>query len=415
MRTLFVNIKSLVASLETPLHPLRGKALQQLEQMNHAWLLCENGKIVDFGSDDTYSTLASERTIDCTGRFIVPAFVDSHTHIVFAATRENEFVDKINGLSYEEIAQRGGGILNSSKRLQQCTEEQLFLDAKVRALHLIEQGTGALEIKSGYGLTVVDELKMLRVIARLKKELPIPVRATFLGAHAYPQEFRQHHEGYINLIINEMLPIIAEEKLADYIDVFCDKGFFSMDESNKILAAASKYGLKPKIHGNELGLTGGVQVAINNDAISVDHLEEVGEEEIKLLAQSSLIATVLPGTSFFLGIPYAPARRLVDAGAALCIASDYNPGTSPNGRMSFLLSLACIKMKLLPEEALNACTINAAFALELQNEVGSISKGKRANFILTKPMHSLALMPYTFGEDMIECVYINGVKIAKSM
>ncbi len=411
MRNLFINIKSLCAGVDKPVTALRGKELAQLPLIQNAWLLCEKGRILDFGSGDGYMDMASDQIIDCSGRFILPTFVDSHTHIVFAATRENEFVDKINGLSYEQIAQRGGGILNSARRLQQTSESQLFEEAYLRALQLMKQGTGAIEIKSGYGLTVKDELKMLRVIAKLKQELPIPVKATFLGAHAYPLEFKENHEGYIDLIINEMLPNIAVEKLADYIDVFCEKGFFSITETNKILSAASKYGLKPRIHGNELGLTGGVQVAIKNKAITVDHLEEVGEEEIILLAQANTIATVLPGTSFFLGIPYAPARKLVDAGAALCIASDYNPGTSPNGRMSFLISLACIKMKLLPEEAFNSSTLNAAFALELQEEVGSIARGKRANFILTKPMHSLALLPYTFGEDIIDRVYINGAKI----
>lgn len=407
MRTLFINIKTLFASEDKPLKSLRGKDLSNINTLHNAWLLCENGVISSFGLMENMGNLNAEETVDCTGKLMLPAFVDSHTHIVFAATRESEFVDKINGLTYEEIAQRGGGILNSAKRLQNTSEDQLYTDAYARALQLMKQGTGAIEIKSGYGLTVIDEIKMLRVIARLKASLPIPVKATFLGAHAFPQEFKQHHEGYIQQIISEMLPIIGAEHLADYVDVFCDKGFFSVEETAQILNAAKQYQLKPRIHGNELGITGGVQVAIAHHALSVDHLEEIGQEEIALLSNSETMATVLPGTSFFLGIPYAPARKLVDAGAALCIASDYNPGTCPNGRMSFLLSLACIKMKLLPEEALNACTINAAFALELQDEVGSISPGKRANLILTKPIDSLARIPYTFGEDMISQVFIN--------
>ncbi len=407
MRTLFINIKTLYANKENPLKPLRGKALRNINSLHNAWVLCENGIISSFGLMENLENMNAEESIDCNGKLMLPAFVDSHTHIVFAATRESEFVDKINGLTYEEIAQRGGGILNSAKRLQNSSEDQLYTDAFARALQLMKQGTGAIEIKSGYGLTISDEIKMLRVIARLKDSLPIPVKATFLGAHAFPQEFKQNHEGYIQQIISEMLPIIGAEHLADYVDVFCDKGFFSVEETARILDAAKKYQLKPRIHGNELGITGGVQVAIAHKALSVDHLEEIGPEEIELLSNSETIATVLPGTSFFLGIPYAPARKLVDAGAALCIASDYNPGTCPNGRMSFLLSLACIKMKLLPEEALNACTINAAFALELQEEVGSISPGKRANLILTNPMDSLARIPYTFGEDMISQVYIN--------
>jgi imidazolonepropionase len=410
MRILFIHIKSLFATDALISKPLRGKALKEHGEIHDAWLFCENGIIADFGTGDGFINLRAEEVVDCSGKIILPAFVDCHTHIVFAATRETEFVDRISGLSYSEIAQRGGGILNSAKMLQQCSEQELYNDAFARASKQIQQGTGAMEIKSGYGLTVKDELKMLRVIARLKQNLPIPVKATFLGAHAYPHAFQQDHDGYIKLIIDEMLPNIAAEKLADYIDVFCDKGFFTVAETSRILEAGAKYGLRPKIHGNELGITGGVQVAIQHNAISVDHLEEVGEEEIYLLSQSDTIATVLPGTSFFLGIPYAPARKLADAGAALCIATDYNPGSSPNGRMSFMISLACIKMKLLPQEAINACTVNAAFALEMNNIVGSITKGKKANFILTKPMNSIAVLPYMFGEDVIESVYINGEK-----
>ena len=411
MRVLFINIKSLVARQESLSSPLRGKLMQHLPVLNNSWLYCEKGMISDFGTGNGYMDIQVDEIIDCTGKFVLPSFIDSHTHIVFAATREAEFVDRINGLTYEEIAQKGGGILNSAVMLQKQTEQDLYEASHTRACRQIQQGTGAIEIKSGYGLTVKDELKMLRVIATLKQNLPIPIKATFLGAHAFPMEYKQDHEGYIKLIIEEMLPNIAAEGLADYIDVFCDRGFFSVSETGRILEAGAKYGLKPKIHGNELGRTGGVQVAIQHQAVSVDHLEEIGEDEINLLTQVETIATVLPGTSFFLGIPYAPARKLVDAGAALCIATDFNPGSSPNGRMSFMLSLACIKMKLLPEEAFNACTINAACALELQHELGSISKGKLANFIITKPINSIAVLPYMFGEDIIDAVYINGKKV----
>ncbi len=411
MRHLFINIAVLYARTDAPTKPLRKMSMRELPEIKDAWLYCADGIIIDFGSGEDYKNFEADKVTDCTGKSMLPAFVDSHTHIVFAATREGEFVDRINGLSYEEIAQRGGGILNSARMLQQCSEDQLYQNAFARAMNQIRQGTGAMEIKSGYGLTLEDELKMLQVIARLKTNLPIPVKATFLGAHAYPLEFKQNHEGYIKLIIDQMLPAITEEKLADFIDVFCDKGFFTTDESSRILEAGARYGLKPKIHGNELGITGGVQVAISHHAISVDHLEEIGAEEINLLSNASTIATVLPGTSFFLGLPYAPARKLIDAGAALCIASDFNPGSSPNGRMSYMISLACIKMKLLPEEAINACTVNASFALELQDEAGSISKNKRANLILTKTISSLAVIPYMFGEDMIDSVYINGIKV----
>jgi imidazolonepropionase len=411
MRSLFHSIRELYTDPGSMKSPLRGKDLARTSILKNAWLITENGMILGFGSDTFPLDLNYDEEHDCSGRIIFPAFVDSHTHIVFAATREMEFRDRINGLSYEEIGKRGGGILNSAMKLQTCTEEELYESAFERAMDQVKQGTGALEIKSGYGLTVKDELKMLRVIARLKQSLPIPVKATFLGAHAFPAEFKDNHEGYLRLIIDEMLPNIAAEKLADYIDVFCDRGYFNPDETGRILEAGAAHGLKPKIHANELDISGGVQAGISHNAISVDHLERVGENEIKLLGKSSTIATVLPGTSFFLGIPYAPARSLIEAGAALCIASDYNPGSSPNGRMSFMLSLACIKMKLLPEEALNAATINAACALELQENYGSIAIGKKASFIITKPISSLAVIPYMFGMDMIESVYSAGKKV----
>jgi imidazolonepropionase len=411
MKILFHSIGELYTDPHYLVKPLRGKELAYTAILKNAWLVIDEGLIQDFGAGTIPVDLNFNEQVDCSGRIIFPAYIDSHTHIVFAATREMEFTDRISGMTYEEIGKRGGGILNSARKLQACTEDELFEAAFERAIQQIKQGTGALEIKSGYGLTVKDELKMLRVIARLKEKLPVPVKSSFLGAHAYPSEFKENHEGYIRLIIDEMLPNIAAEKLADYIDVFCDRGYFNPDETGRILKAGAKYGLKPKIHANELDVSGGVQAGVNHNALTVDHLEQVGENEIKILSQSSTLATVLPGTSFFLGIPYAPARRLVDAGAALCLASDYNPGSSPNGRMSFILSLACIKMKLLPEEALNAATINAACAIELQDNYGSIAKGKSAGFIVSKPVTSLAVIPYTFGMDLIESVYIKGKKV----
>jgi imidazolonepropionase len=345
---------------------------------------------------------------DCDGALVLPSFIDSHTHIVFAASREEEFVMRIKGKSYEEIAAAGGGILNSAAKLQKMSEDDLFEEAFFRLRKLMSWGTGAIEIKSGYGLTVADELKMLRVIKRLKASVSIPVKATFLGAHAFPLAYKQNRSGYINLIIHEMLPQIAAEGLADYIDVFCDQGFFTPEETSELLIAAMQYGLKPKIHGNELGYTGGVQTAVKHNALSVDHLEYTGDAEIEALLNSNTMPVALPGCSFFLGIPYAPARKMIDAGLPVCLASDYNPGSTPNGRMGFVLSLACTQMKLTPEEAMNALTINAAYALELSHEFGSITKGKRANLVITKKVNSLAYLPYSFGEDLVENVLVDG-------
>lgn len=411
MQTLYHSIQFLITGHPDAKSPIRGRNMLEGNRLENAWLLCRDGKIAALGTMPFPEAFGTGKQVDCSGKIVLPTYVDSHTHIVFAATREEEFVDRIQGMSYEEIAARGGGILNSARRLQAASEEQLYEAAYARALSMMSQGTGALEIKSGYGLTPETELKMLRVIARLKKALPIPVKATFLGAHAFPAEFKTNHEGYIHSLLNGMLPAIANEQLADYIDVFCDRGFFSPDETSRILEAGAHYGLKAKIHGNEMGLTGGVQVAVKHKALSVDHLEHLGDEELELLGTSQTIATVLPGTSFFLGIPYAPARQLIDSGAAVAIASDHNPGSSPNGRMGFMLSLACIKMKLLPQEALNACTVNAAFALELASEAGSIGAGRPANFIITKQVTSFSVIPYMFGQDMIDSVIINDKKI----
>ncbi len=411
---LIKNIKGLVGIDDGNILKKSGAEMSQLTIIENAFLLLEDGKIKDFGSmNSSQFSVNSEpstdnKTIDATGKFVLPSFVDSHTHLVFAASREEEFVMRIKGKSYEEIAEAGGGILNSAKKLQAMSEDELFESALLRLNEMMSFGTGAVEIKSGYGLTVNDELKMLRVIKRLKKVSPITIKATFLGAHAIPPEYKQNRNGYIDLIINEMLPQIAEEKLADYCDVFCDQGFFTVDETDKILNAASKFGLRAKIHGNELGQTGGVQVAVKNNALSVDHLEFAGDEEIDCLKNSETMPVALPNCSFFLGLPYTPARKMIDAGLPVCFATDYNPGSSPNPRMSFIVSLACTQMKLTPEEAINATTINGAFALELSKTHGSIAKGKVANVFITKQIPSLAYIPYSFGVDLVEQVIIGG-------
>jgi len=381
--------------------------------INNAWLLVENGLISAFGKMEDINFVnqqinKSVNKIDATGKLILPSFVDSHTHLVFARSREEEFVLKIKGATYEEIAAAGGGILNSARRLQQATEDELFESASHRLQELIRKGTGAIEIKSGYGLTVADEIKMLRVVKRLKEKASIPIKATFLGAHTYPAEYKQNHEGYLHLILDEMLPNIAAEGLADYIDVFCEAGFFSPEETTRILEAGVKYGLKAKIHGNQLGRNGGVQVAVAHNAISVDHLEHTGDEEIELLKNSATLPVGLPGCSFYLGLPYTPAKKLINAGLPVVLASDLNPGSSPAGDMRFITALGCIQMKLTPEESFNATTINGAAALELSGDVGSITIGKKANFILTRQIPSLAWIPYAHQSEWIDSVFING-------
>lgn len=408
---LLKNISSLVGMEESGKLKKSGNEMAELAIMENAWLFIKDGLIAEYGSmkdEQTVGSYSDVNTIDCTGKFVLPCFVDSHTHLVFANTREEEFVMRIKGMTYEEIAEAGGGILNSARRLQDMSEDALYENALKRLHEVIGFGTGALEIKSGYGLTVADELKMLRVIKRLKVVSPVIIKATFLGAHAFPLAYKNDHKAYIDLIINEMLPKVVEENLADYIDVFCDTGFFNPAETTQILQAAAKYGLKPKIHGNELGYTGGVQTAVENNALSVDHLEYTGDEEISCLLKSSTMPVALPGCSFFLGIPYAPFRKMIDAGLPVCLASDYNPGSTPNGRMGFVVSLACTQMKLTPEEAINATTINGAYAIELSDKMGSITKGKYGNVIITKEMPSLAYMPYSFGVDMVWKTIIMG-------
>ena len=401
------NIKGLAQAETQTRREVRGAEMAHLPVLNDAWLLMDEGKIVAFGGMDTCPEHA-DNVVEASGRFVFPSWCDSHTHIVFAATREEEFVDRLRGLSYEEIARRGGGILNSARRLQQTPEEVLFEDAWRRLNEVINLGTGAIEIKSGYGLTLESELKMLRVVRRIKENSPIPVKATFLGAHAIPMEYRENRSAYLDLVVNEMLPRVAGEGLADYCDVFCDSGFFTVEETDRILKAAWKYGLKPKIHANELDFSGGVQVGVANNAISVDHLERSGDEEIAVLKNSQTMPTLLPSCAFFLGIPYPPARKMMEAGLPVVLASDYNPGSSPSGNMNFVVSLACIQMKMLPEEAINAATLNGARALELENECGSIAVDKRANVFVSKPMASLAQLPYSFGSNLVESVVIQG-------
>ena len=408
---LIKNIKSLYGIIQNvSIQKKSGTEMNMLDSIDNAYLLITDGIIKDFGVMNDLPETTAE-VIDANNGYVLPCFIDSHTHIVYAKSREEEFVMRIKGKSYEEISEAGGGILNSARKLQAMSEDELFESAKARLFEVIKFGTGAIEIKSGYGLTVEDELKMLRVIKRLKAISPITIKATFLGAHAIPTEYKQNREAYINLVLNDMLPKVAAENLAEYCDVFCDQGFFTVDETERILIAAKQYGLKAKIHGNELGYTGGVQVAVKHQALSVDHLEYTGEAEITSLKNGNTMPVGLPNCSFFLGIPYAPGRQIIDAGLPFCLASDYNPGSSPNGRMSFVVSLACTQMKLTPEEAINATTINGAYALELSHTHGSITKGKLGNVIITKQIPSLAFIPYSFGVDLIETVIINGAKI----
>lgn len=408
MKSIVHHIQLLV---NTRMHTnvLRGPELSLLPTIVDAYLVIENGKILKYGPMQELSNEEqADEWIDAKGATVLPAWCDSHTHLVFAETREEEFVDKIKGLSYEAIAAKGGGILNSARKLANCSEDELFERAMIRLQSLMHLGTGAIEIKSGYGLNTEQELKMLRVIQRIKAVAPIPVKASFLGAHTFPLAYKENHEGYIAEIINEMLPLIASEKLADYIDVFCEQGFFNVDEAERICKAGMALGLKPKIHANQLHASGGVQLGVALNAVSVDHLETMDVDAIKVLSSSNTIGTLLPTAAFFLRMPYQPARILIEANAAIALASDYNPGSSPSGNMNFVVSLSCIQMRMLPEEAINAATLNGAYAMELGEELGSITPGKRANLIFTKPIPSLAFIPYSFGNNLIDKVMING-------
>lgn len=408
MRILLTNINELLQVRTSHLDKISGSAMAELPLLKDAFLLIENDLIADFGLMSELKDISVDQKINCEGRVVLPTWCDSHTHIVYAGSREQEFVDRINGLSYEEIANRGGGILNSAKKLNQTTEEEIYSQSKVRLEEVIAQGTGAVEIKSGYGLSVEGELKMLRVIKRLKENYALPIKATFLGAHAFPTEFKENHQGYIDLIVNEMLPKIAEEKLADYIDAFLETGYFSVEETQQIMEAGKKFGLRAKIHVNQFTAISGIKACVEHDALSVDHLEIVTDEDIEVLKNSNTIAVALPSCSFFISIPYTPARKMIDAGLPLALATDFNPGTTPSGNMNLVVATACIKMKMTPEEAINAATINGAYAMGISETHGSITVGKKANLIITKPISSYYQIPYAFGSNLIEDVIING-------
>lgn len=407
MPMVIVNIGLLAGVMEEP-RLLRGEAMKAMTFLENAYLIVEGETIAAYGNMDQLKYKNERTRLDATGRIILPCWCDSHTHLVFAGSREAEFADRIRGLSYQEIAARGGGILHSAKELNETSEETLFQSAWQRLLQIRSLGTGAVEIKSGYGLSPEGELKSLRVIRRLKESSDLIIKSTFLGAHAYPEEFRNDHQGYIHQIINEMLPVIAEERLADFIDVFCEDGFFSVQEAEQVLQAGKQYGLKPKVHANQLSRSGGVQMGVDLGAISVDHLESIGEEEISSLANAGTVATLLPTAAFFLGMPYAPVRKLLEKNVAVALATDFNPGSSPSGNMPLMIAIACSQMKMTPEEAINAATINGACAMEIQDVAGSITVGKRANLIMTRPIPSLAYLPYSFGENLTERIIING-------
>ncbi len=411
MQTLIINIKELLQVRETNIEKVSGADMKVLPTIKNAYLLIKNDNISDFGKMEDLNGITADTIIDATGKIVLPTWCDSHTHIVYAGNREGEFVDRINGLSYEEIAAKGGGILNSAKKLQHTSEEELYLQSSKRVEEVMTLGTGAVEIKSGYGLTLEAELKMLRVIKKLTEDYSIEVKATFLGAHAFPSEYKNNKDAYVDLIVNEMIPKVAEENLAEFIDVFCEDGYFSTQQTDRILTAGKKYGLIPKIHVNQFTIMGGVQIGVKHNALSVDHLEVLDTNDITVLKNSHTMPVALPSCSYFLGIPYTPARKIIDAGLSLALASDYNPGSTPSGNMNFVVSTACIKMKMTPEEAINAATINGAYAMNLSNTHGSITIGKKASFIITKPIPSYGFLPYAFGSNLIDTVFISGEKI----
>lgn len=411
MKLLFKNIKQLIQVREETAKPLKGREMKELPVLEHAWLLVEDGKIADFGKMAEIPIFEDASEINASGKMLLPGWIDSHTHLVYAGNREQEFVDRINGLTYEEIANKGGGILNSAKKLQETSEEDLYLQSAKRLEEVIRMGTTAIEIKSGYGLTTEAELKMLRVIKKLKENYGLPVKATFLGAHAIPPEYKENKEAYLDLLIDEMMPEVAEQSLADYVDIFCEKGYFTVDDTHRILEAGRTHGLIPKIHVNQFNAIGGIKAAVEHDALSVDHLEVMKLEDLTALKGSKTMPVALPSCSLFLGIPYTPARDIIDNDLPLALATDYNPGSTPNGNMNLVISLACIKMKMNPEEAINAATINAAYAMGILETHGSITKGKAANLILTEEIPSYGFLPYSFGANHIDSVYINGKKI----
>jgi len=411
MITLIINIKELLQVRDNSVLKVSGAEMAVLPIIKNAFLLLKDDLIADFGEMKNLPQIKADKTIDATGKIVLPSWCDSHTHIVYAGNREQEFVDRINGMSYEEIANRGGGILNSAKKLNETSEEELYNQSKTRLEEIIQLGTGAVEIKSGYGLTVEGELKMLRVIQQLSQNYPITIKATFLGAHAFPTAFKENKKGYIDCIIDEMLPQIAKDKLADFIDVFCETGYFSVEDTEKIIAAGVQFGLKPKIHVNQFNSIGGIQAGVKYNALSVDHLEIMTPEDIEALKNTETMPVALPSCSYFISIPYSPAREMISAGLPLALATDFNPGTTPSGNMNFVVATACIKMKMTPEEAINAATINGAYAMEISQTHGSITKGKKANLIITKEIPSFYQLPYAFGSNLIDKVILDGHKM----
>lgn len=408
MKTLLINIKEILQVRDTHVDKLSGAEMKTLPRIENGYLLIEDDLILDYGTMDKCPTIEVDQTVDLTGKTVLPTWVDSHTHLVYAGNRELEFVDRINGLSYEEIFNRGGGILNSAKRLQETTEDDLYEQSSKRLEEVIQQGTGALEIKSGYGLTLEAELKMLRVIKRLQANYPVMIKSTFLGAHAFPTAYKDNHDGYIDLLVDEMIPTIAKEGLADYVDAFLETGYFSPEETARIMQAGLKHGLEAKVHVNQFTAIGGIKTCVDNGALSVDHLEIVTDEDIDVLKGSKTMPVALPTCSFFISIPYTPARKMLEAGLPLALASDSNPGTTPSGNMNFVVATACIKMKMTPEEAINAATINGAYAMGVGQEYGSITRGKKASLIITKPLNSFYELPYAFGTNNIDQVILNG-------
>ena len=411
MKKVIKNIAELIQTEESPKKWVSGSDMKSINTIKDAFVEIEDDKIIDFGSMDQWKGIDNwneTEIIDAEGGMVFPTYCDSHTHLVFAASREGEFQDRINGLSYQEIAEKGGGILNSAKKLQNTSEDKLFQDALERLNEIIKTGTGAIEIKSGYGLTLESELKILRVIQKLKNSSDISIKSTFLGAHAIPEEFKGNKDGYMDLVINKMLPIIAEEKLADYVDIFCEKGYFDVNDTKKLLEAANNFGIRSKTHVNQFNSIGGIKASVDLGALSVDHLEEMNEEDFIALKSSDCMPTILPSCSFFLGIPYAPARKIIDMGLPIALASDYNPGSSPSGNMNFVSSLGSIKLNMTIEEVINATTKNTAYAMGLENELGSIAKGKKANLFITKPIPSYAFLQYNFGQNIIDKIILNG-------
>ncbi len=411
MKLLLTHIKELLQVRENCPEKLSGKEMKELPTLKNAWVFINHGVIEDYGTMDKMGPHQGFKTLDCSGKIVMPAWCDSHSHIVYAGNREQEFVDRINGLSYQEIAEKGGGIVNSAKKLQKTSEEDLYHQSAARLEEVMRLGTGAIEIKSGYGLTTEAEMKMLRVAKKLDDEYPITIKTTFLGAHAIPTEYKGNKDGYLDLLCNEMLPKVAEEKLAEYVDIFCEEGYFSVDDMERILSEGKKYNLIPKVHVNQFNSIGGIASAVKHNALSVDHLEVMTDQDIEDLKNCDTMPVALPSCSYFLSIPYAPGRKMIDAGLPLALATDYNPGSTPSGNMNFVVATACIKMRLTPEEAINAATINGAYAMGLSKTQGSITKGKTANLIITKPVPSYGYLPYAFGSNLIDSVIINGKEV----